>query len=66
MNVNKKSVRSAGGKKMSEVECKFKYEQDSKRFHRFKVESEEGITGSIYVPRDANGIPERIVLVRDK
>ena len=50
---------------MSEVKGKFFYEQDSKRFHRFQiVETGKGITGTVYVPKDLEPMPERIVLER--
>ena len=34
-----------------EVESNFRYEQDSKRFHRFKIETDAGIVGTVYVPK---------------
>jgi hypothetical protein len=40
----------------------FKYEQDSKRFHRFKIETNEGIVGTVYVPRDKKSMPKKITL----
>jgi hypothetical protein len=45
-----------------EVNGKFRFDQDSKRFHRFKVETDEGITGSIYVPKKNDGIPKKLIL----
>jgi len=45
----------------AEVKGKFRFDQDSKRYHRFKIEA-EGIVGNIYVPKTASGIPKRIVL----
>lgn len=45
-----------------EIIGSFRYEQDSKRFHRFTVETDEGVTGSIYVTKDSDGIPQKIVL----
>jgi hypothetical protein len=44
------------------VNGKFRYEQDSKRFHRFKIETDEGIVGTIYVPKDNDGIPKELNL----
>ena len=46
---------------MKEVKGKFEYEKDSKRYHRFKIESKEGIVGNLYVPKDG-AIPDRIIL----
>jgi len=41
--------------KMSEktvITGKFRFDQDSKRFHRFKIETESGIVGTVYIPKD--------------
>jgi len=38
------------------------YEKDSMRYHRFKVKSEKGVKGSIYVPKDLPALPARIIL----
>ena len=40
----------------------FKYEQDSKRYHRYAVEAEGGIRGALYIPKDIGQFPDRIVL----
>jgi hypothetical protein len=40
----------------------FKYQQDSKRFHRFEVQTQEGIAGSIYIPKDLRPMPKTITL----
>lgn len=45
-----------------EIAGKFIFDQDSKRFHRFKIEAEAGIVGMIYVPKDSHSIPKKIVL----
>lgn len=34
------------------------FDDDSKRFHRFIIDAGQEITGSIYVPKDSQGIPE--------
>lgn len=49
-----------------EIKGTFKYEQDSKRYHRFRVESESGVVGTIYIPKDMNPLPERIILDKVK
>jgi hypothetical protein len=46
----------------NEVKGKFRYEQDSKRFHRFQIETDVGVVGTVYVPKDKGGIPDKIVL----
>ena len=38
------------------------FDQDSKRFHRFRIEGEGGIVGNVYVTKDCDGTPEKIVL----
>jgi len=50
-----------------EIKGTFKYEQDSKRYHRFKIEAKEGIVGNIYISKDMDPLPDRIILdkVRD-
>lgn len=44
------------------VEGVFKYEQDSKRYHRFKIETETGIVGTVYIPKESEGMPQRLIL----
>ncbi len=54
---------------MKEIKAKYQFEKDTKRFHRFQVISEdEGtkISGTIYLPKDSDGIPKRIVLENAK
>ena len=45
-----------------EVKGTFKYEQDSKRYHRYSIETDSGVVGTVYVPKDMKELPERIVL----
>ncbi|OPY78416.1 MAG: hypothetical protein A4E70_02385 [Syntrophus sp. PtaU1.Bin005] len=45
-----------------EVNGVFTFDQDSKRFHRFRIEGNGGIVGNLYVPKDCKGTPEKIVL----
>jgi len=45
-----------------EIKGKFRFEQDSKRYHRFKIETETGIVGTVYIPKDAEGMPKRLIL----
>jgi hypothetical protein len=49
-----------------EVAGKFRYEQDSKRYHRFKIETDAGIVGTVHVPRDKRTMPKKIILERAK
>ncbi len=45
-----------------ELKGTLKYERDSKRYKRFRIESDYGVVGTIYVPKDMKEQPERIVL----
>jgi hypothetical protein len=45
-----------------EITGKFRYEQDSKRYHRFKIEIEPGIVGTVYVPKDIEAMPKKLAL----
>lgn len=49
-----------------EVTGKFRYEQDSKRYHRFKIETEAGIFGTVYVPKEKQSIPKKLILEQTK
>jgi len=49
---------------MNEVNGKFTYERDSKRYHRFDIETESGVVGTVYVPKHLEPLPDRIVLDR--
>jgi hypothetical protein len=48
--------------KKKEITGSFRYEQDSKRFHRFKIETEAGVVGTVYVPKDKITMPKKIIL----
>ena len=45
-----------------EAKGSFTYEQDSKRFHRYKLEAEGGIVGMLYIPKENSSFPESIIL----
>jgi len=47
-----------------EVTGQFRFDQDSKRFHRFKIETESGIVGALYIPKNMGGekLPKKITL----
>jgi hypothetical protein len=44
-----------------EAKGTFKFDNDTKRFHRFQVEVDGGIIGSVFIPKGA-AIPARITL----
>jgi hypothetical protein len=37
------------------------YDQDSKRFHRFLIDKGQGITGTIYIPKD-EAVPDNLTI----
>ena len=47
-----------------EVNGQFRFDQDSKRFHRFKIETDVGVVGTIYIPKDMGGskLPKKMIL----
>jgi len=47
-----------------EIKGRFRYEKDSKRYHRFNIELEKrvGIVGNIYIPKDTDAMPKKITL----
>jgi hypothetical protein len=45
-----------------EVNGVFSYEQDSKRYHRFKIQTNAGIVGTVYVPKDKQSMPKKLIL----
>lgn len=49
---------------MTEIKGKMTYERDSKRYHRFDIETESGVVGTIYIPKDLRPLPDRICLDR--
>ena len=47
-----------------EFKGQFRFDQYSKRFHRFKIETDVGIVGTVYVPKAMGGskLPKKITL----
>ncbi len=39
------------------------YTKDSKRYHVFQLEDGQGVTGSLYFPKDGDKIPDRVVVI---
>ena len=67
--MDKRAFTSIAGKgikmdKEKEITGKFKFDQDSKRFHRFQIETESGIVGTVYIPKEMGGekLPKKITL----
>jgi hypothetical protein len=38
------------------------YDRDSKRYHRYLIDDGQGITGTVYIPKNGDQIPEEIVI----
>ena len=49
---------------MNEINGKLTYDKDSKRYHRYQIEADQGVVGTVYVPKDLEPMPDRIVLER--
>jgi hypothetical protein len=45
-----------------EITGQFRFDQDSKRFHRFQIETDVGIVGTLYVPKNKESMPKKIIL----
>ena len=45
-----------------EVKGFFRYEQDSKRYHRFQIETEAGIVGTVYISKNIEAMPKKLSL----
>lgn len=39
------------------------YTKDSKRYHVFQLKEGQGVTGSLYFPRDGDKIPDQVVII---
>ena len=50
--------------KEKNITGKFRFDQDSKRFHRFQIETDVGVVGTLYIPKDLGGskLPKKITL----
>ncbi len=47
----------------NEINGNFRFDQDSKRYHRFQIETEVGVVGTVYVPKKMDGMPKKLILV---
>ena len=48
-----------------EVKGKLAYDGDSRRYHRFLVNAEQGVVGSVYIPKGIQVMPTRLILEYD-
>ena len=44
------------------VEITARYDADTKRTHRFLIESATGVSGSIYISKDARPLPKDLAI----
>ena len=44
-----------------EIQLTATFDQDSKRYHRFKIDEGQGVTGSIYIPKGKE-IPDKVTI----
>jgi len=45
-----------------EVKGKFRYDRDTLRSHCFKIETDEGVHGIVFVPNNRDCMPKRLIL----
>jgi hypothetical protein len=38
------------------------YDRDSKRYHRYLIDEGQGVTGTVYIPKKEDQIPQEIVI----
>lgn len=54
--------RIEGMKMTEEIKGRFIFEKDTKRYHRFKIVFDEDMSGTIYIPKEIEPMPERLIL----
>ena len=47
---------------MSQVEITARFDGDTKRTHRYIIESKDGVAGSIYVSKETSPLPKTLVV----
>jgi hypothetical protein len=52
-------------RKVKKVKGEFRYQEDNKYYHRFRIETKnEEVLGAIYISKNINPLPDRIILDR--
>jgi hypothetical protein len=52
-------------RKVKKVKGEFRYQEDNKYYHRFRIETKnEEILGAIYISKNVHPLPDRIILDR--
>jgi ABC-type phosphate transport system ATPase subunit len=54
-------------RKVKNVKGEFRYQEDNKYYHRFRIETKnEEILGAIYISKNMDPLPDRIILDRKR
>jgi hypothetical protein len=54
-------------RKVKKVKGEFRYQEDNKYYHRFRIETKnEEILGAIYISKSMNPLPDKIILERKR
>jgi hypothetical protein len=54
-------------RKVKKVKGEFRYQEDNKYYHRFRIETKnEEILGAIYISKNMDPLPDRIILDRKR
>jgi hypothetical protein len=54
-------------RKVKKVKGEFRYQEDNKYYHRFRIETKnEEILGAIYISKTMHPLPDRIILDRKR
>ena len=47
---------------MADVQGTYKFEKDTRRYHRFEIRLENGGVGTLYLPKDVRPLPKEIMI----
>ena len=54
-------------RKVKKVKGEFRYQEDNKYYHRFRIETKnEEVLGAIYISKNMHPLPDRIILDRKR
>lgn len=62
LETQEESMETTEQEKDTVVEGKYLYDKDTFKFHRFRILADEGIGGSIYIPKTRKTLPKRLIL----
>ena len=46
----------------TELRGHYRYDTDSKRYHRFEIITDAGVVGTVYIPKDLKPMPKKMIL----